>query len=135
MRRTLALAAIIGAALVNRYAVAVSTSSRVCQRARPCGIFWRDFMTKRETSPNLRFPSNRWLLRRSGITALLALMVMFRVTPSEGQEVRWEDLDRLGREALRSGNYIEAERNFRLALELAEADRVPNTHMAVALGS
>jgi tetratricopeptide (TPR) repeat protein len=53
----------------------------------------------------------------------------------EGQKLELQDLERLGRQAIESGNYGEAKRNFRLALERAENEGVSDTQLVVVLGS
>jgi len=53
----------------------------------------------------------------------------------EGQNVELQDLERLGRQAIKSGNFGEAIRSFRIVLERAENDAVSDTQLVVALGS
>src|SRR5262249_26782664 len=53
----------------------------------------------------------------------------------EGQDRTLEDLERLGREASRIGNYGEAVRYFRLAVERAERAKASDTDLVVSLGN
>src|SRR5262245_35314515 len=53
----------------------------------------------------------------------------------DGQDLSLDDLDRLGRQALRNGNYIEASRYFRLALEQAETRNASGTDLVMILGN
>ncbi|HMF01358.1 MAG TPA: hypothetical protein VKK06_15820, partial [Terriglobia bacterium] len=76
-------------------------------------------------------------IKYRGLVCLsVAMMLTISVAGSiEGQNVELQDLERLGRQAIKSGNFREAIRSFRIVLERAENDAVSDTQLVVALGS
>src|SRR5262245_4729316 len=74
---------------------------------------------------------NRYLV---GFSLVFVLIVSLQGAVN-GQDLSPDDLDLLGRQASRSGNYIEAIRYFRLALEQAESRNTSATDFVLILGN
>src|SRR5262245_11210303 len=67
--------------------------------------------------------------------SLLLSLAMFMSLSVEAQDLSFRELDRLGREDFVRGNYDQAEKYFRLALDRTAAEDVPDTDMVTALGN
>src|SRR5262245_60757284 len=66
---------------------------------------------------------------------LLLSFAMFMPLVVAAQDLSFPELDRLGREEFDKGNYDQAQKYFRLALERAAAERVSDKDIVSVLGN
>jgi tetratricopeptide (TPR) repeat protein len=73
--------------------------------------------------------------RQIPLIVVLLMSGIFMTALAGSQATHREDSEDLGRQALKAGNYVEAEHSFRMALERVEREKLSDWQLVVALGN